>query len=367
MTSNKVTNWDDGKFHKKTRITEQDKQNIADYYEASLNVNKSRDELIRELGEKYHRSPRQIERYIEDSRGKAGKASQIEPEKILSNSEEITSKSTTSPKPEDFFMSNRTQEHQDSMMRLVYRIKNELDPPMSDFVIYKKGWVEGHSRLGQNSSYKMLYPLCCQYDDNSSLCLKYELETEVDPETTIIFSYLQQHIRSSPFSWILDDNETGIQKWKYLGGKELECRERLLQDIDREIEKRTGEPINDLSLMKDMKIMGPSTLFSLSIRSTILDESYGYSGHAVESGDNSLFKIQYGSETIGLTDNDKEGAQYVKWHKELIAEYARNNLVKEIGRLAEERAVVTKSIQDALTQFVVDKYLPGKCNYKFCR
>ena len=48
------------------RVSDQDKQHIAEYLHAGLSVGKPRDELLEELGGKYHKSIRQIERYIAD-------------------------------------------------------------------------------------------------------------------------------------------------------------------------------------------------------------------------------------------------------------------------------------------------------------
>jgi len=53
---------------RRTRINEQDKQAMADYLRAHLHMGESRDELLEELGKKYNRSPRQIERYISESK-----------------------------------------------------------------------------------------------------------------------------------------------------------------------------------------------------------------------------------------------------------------------------------------------------------
>ncbi len=64
MTSTKSTRWDKSAFSRRTRISDQDKQNIADYLRAGLSVGKFRDELLKELEKKYVKSTRQIERYI---------------------------------------------------------------------------------------------------------------------------------------------------------------------------------------------------------------------------------------------------------------------------------------------------------------
>ena len=67
MTYDKVTRWEKGEFKRKKPIGDQDKQVMADYLRAGLNVGKPRNDLLEELSEKYHRSTRQIERHIKCS------------------------------------------------------------------------------------------------------------------------------------------------------------------------------------------------------------------------------------------------------------------------------------------------------------
>jgi hypothetical protein len=50
-----------------------------------------------------------------------------------------------------------------------------------------------------------------------------------------------------------------------------------------------------------------------------------------------------------------------------MAKFKRSSMVKAIDQLKKDRELVTKGIRDVLTKIVVDKHIPGKCDYEFCR
>ncbi len=56
--------WDKEKLPQKKRLSHEDKQAMAEYYQAALKTGKSAEEVLEELGERYGRSSRQIQRYI---------------------------------------------------------------------------------------------------------------------------------------------------------------------------------------------------------------------------------------------------------------------------------------------------------------
>jgi hypothetical protein len=60
-----TTRWGKGKFSKKKRISAEDKKAIFWYYQAGLKNYKESDGILDELSQRYNRSPRQIQRYIE--------------------------------------------------------------------------------------------------------------------------------------------------------------------------------------------------------------------------------------------------------------------------------------------------------------
>lgn len=64
MTSVKDSKWERSDTSRRLPISDQDKQLMADYFQARLKMGEPRDDLLEELAAKYQRSTRQIERYI---------------------------------------------------------------------------------------------------------------------------------------------------------------------------------------------------------------------------------------------------------------------------------------------------------------
>jgi hypothetical protein len=244
------------------------------------------------------------------------------------------------------------QEHQHGLIHLVKRLSTDLEPHLSSLRL--------RSLEGQGSHSSLIW----QVENDGSVSLHYRLELVEDTETKIMRRYLEQHLRSSSYSWLTEDNEKGINKWKQVGGEELKRRTRLLNQIDRDVEKLTGKPLSDLNRMN---YTGPSTWFSESIQSAVLDGLYRTLDYKVEPIDGGLFKAQYGASFIGLTPTMQDGEQYVDWHKRLMVKFGQSKTVMAINQLKRERESITTGIRDVLTKFVVDKHIPGKCNYEFCR
>ena len=274
-----------------------------------------------------------------------------------------------SPKPpvnsrqHDFIISKLYQEHQDGMIHLIERLSVDLEPRLSEFRLHNLDEPRTHSSSVRDLSIRSNFPLSWQGEDGASVSLHYGLELAEDTQTKIMRGYFEQHLHSSPYAWIMQNEYRGINRWKRLGGEELKRRLRLLSQIDRDVEKLTAKPLSEFNRMN---YAGPSTWFSESIWSAVLDGLYRTLDYKVESIDGGLFKVQYGASFIGLTATKQEGEQYVDWHKQLMASSGRRSTVKTINQLKKEREAVTKGIREVLTKFVVDKHIPGKCNYEFC-
>jgi len=264
----------------------------------------------------------------------------------------------------DAVTSKLYQEHQNGMIHLVERLSAELEPHLSSFRLRSLGGRGTHRSSVWYSPGSNHFSLTWQVEDGGSVCLHYGLELAEDTETQIMRGYLEQHLRSSSYRWLMEDEGKGINEWKRLGGEELKGRTRLLRQIDRAVEKLTNRPLADPNCMN---YTGPSTWFSDSIWAAVLDGLYRTLDYKVEPIDGGLFKAQYGVTFIGLTLTKEEGEQYVEWHKHLMTKFVRSKTVKAINQLRKGRELVTKGIREVLMKFVVDKYIPGKCNYGFCR
>jgi len=49
-----------------------------------------------------------------------------------------------------------------------------------------------------------------------------------------------------------------------------------------------------------------------------------------------------------------------------MARYEKSKTVRGIKRLKKERNTTAREIIDVLQKFIVDKHVPGKCDYEFC-
>lgn len=256
------------------------------------------------------------------------------------------------------------QEHQNGMLHLVERLKAQLEPHLSEFRLRNLGRPSTDSSSVQDLPIGSIFSLSWQVSRGRSVSLYHGLELAEDIETNIMRGYLEQHLHSSSYRWLIEDNRKGINEWKRLVSEELKGRTRLLRQIDREVNKLTGKLLSDPNRMN---YTGPSTWFSDSIWAAVLDGRYRTLDYNVEPIDNGLFKALYGATFIGLTITKEEGEQYGEWHKKLMAKSGRSRTVKAINQLKKERESVTKGIREVLAKFVVDKHVPGKCNYEFCR
>jgi hypothetical protein len=79
-----------------------------------------------------------------------------------------------------------------------------------------------------------------QVKEGGIIDLCYPLELDTDPETRILREYLYDHIRSSEFSWILNDLGRGMRQWKNLGGQELKERMAFFNNLESKVKIITG-------------------------------------------------------------------------------------------------------------------------------
>lgn len=253
------------------------------------------------------------------------------------------------------------------MIRLVGRLSAELEPQLPKFRLRDLGGLGTHSSSVEDWTHDWLAGsrlwLNWRVSTGGSVYLHCGLEQAEDSETKIRRGYLLQHLRSSLCSWLVEDEEKGVKAWGRFGGEELKCRDRLLRNIDRAVERLTDRPLADAH---QMSLPGPSTWFSDSIWGAVLDGSYRTLAYKVESFDGGLFKVHYGATFIGLTTTREESRCYEEWHKSLMAKYDRSRTVRVVNKLKRRRESVTEAVREELTRFAVDNHIPGKCDYEFC-
>lgn len=253
--------------------------------------------------------------------------------------------------------------HQSDLIRFANEQLTELDPHLWAFALRALGGLGEHSALVRKRSINNNYSLSWRIDKKKTVFLKYLPELAPENEASYIYNYFIQHLRTSSYSWLIEDKEEGFVKLELLGGEELKHRVRLLRQLDRKVQKLTGKPLSD---PMQMNYAGPSTWFSESIWSGVLDGLYRSLDYKVEAIDGGLFQAKYGGNFIGLAETKEECERYIEWHKDLMVKSEKSKTVKAITQLVKDRESVTENIRDVLTKLVVDKHVPGKCNYAFC-
>ena len=235
-----------------------------------------------------------------------------------------------------------TQAHQAGMLKLVERLLKDLNTGLS--ASYIRNLKDSQKGRGDVEVDNVLTP-------------------KEDAETRIVREYLNQHINSSTYGWLVNDKEREMIKWARIVNDELNRRIKLLRAIDREAHRMTGFAIKNPAFAG---YIGPSYWFSESIFDAVLENLYRNLDYRIESSENRLFGLRYGAAFIAQTETEEETLEYENSHKQLMARYEKSKMVKGIKRIKKERNTTAREIIDVLRKFLVDKHVPGKCDYEFC-
>lgn len=176
------------------------------------------------------------------------------------------------PNGNDALAYSLQERHQQKMLQVIERFRQELRISCGDLAIkdlYSQETLRDqntglHSFSKSASTGLRSFSLSWQVREGDTVDLCYPLELETDPETRIVRDYLYDHLGSSPYSWILDDPDRGMVKWKQLGGEELKQRSLILNRLEWQVKIITGdEIIIDDSSQVDRE--GPTPWFMESI------------------------------------------------------------------------------------------------------
>lgn len=234
------------------------------------------------------------------------------------------------------------QEHHVVILKLVERLITDLKPDLS--APYIRRLIDSKKGKGD-----------VQVD--------YVLKPDENTEVQIVRGYLEQHFNSSPYRWVMNDKDRGMIKWTRIVNDELNRRIKLLRSIDREATRKTGFTINNPN---STGYIGLSYWFSDSIFDSVLENLYCNLDYKVEAIENRLFGLRYGAAFIAQTEREEEIPEYEDSHKQLMARYEKSKTVKAIKRRKKERNTTAKETTDVLHRLLVDKHVPGKCDYEFC-
>jgi site-specific recombinase XerD len=267
--------------------------------------------------------------------------------------------------------------HQNKILPLVKRLRQELRISLVDLPIYDLYGYETviDAKAGLHRFSKNPYigfhsnSLVWQVRKGETIHLCYPLELESDSEIIVLRDYLFDHIRSSRYAWLLSDFERGINKWKQLGGQELKERATLLTSIEAKTQEITHENfVSDDSM--ELNRPGHTKWFTESIWASLIDNIHDnllyYPVEPLEVKDDlgrpsSLHQAKYGARCIGYAVSKLGAERYQERHKQTMLGF-RSEEVSRIKELKLEREKVVREIDEVIAKFVVDVYVPGKCN-----
>ena len=244
----------------------------------------------------------------------------------------------------------RIQNHQRTLLRMVGRWRDELDPLMWRNPIRDLGKPGNHRGHGDAS-------LAWQVtsDGRISLCLPLELATE--KETAIVHGYLWQHLESSDLSWLVAAPQRGLSAWQQIGGEELAQRGSLLAAIDRACREVTGRLPQPTA-----REVGPVAAFCDTIWAAVTDGVYGDLPYEIGTNQESGFHvIRYGAYAVAMAGNHEDAQRYVEWHKELMGRWKSDPIAREVARLIGTRKRIADEMDDVLAKLLVDSHVPGHC------
>lgn len=258
--------------------------------------------------------------------------------------------------------SARYQDHQKVLLLLVRRLINRLEPNLSPAFIRSPTDSRKNRRTSRQSPGPKI-STAPQIKLLSDRDLSNDLELDDTDGTKILRDYLRQHLNSGSYSWLVNNKERGIPKWKRLRDEEIYRCSKLLRSIDREALRVTNKPMNKPD---STDYLGSSTWFSDSIFDTVVEGMYHGLDYEIEPVDNSQFIIRFAAGLIGRAETREEAYAYVDFHKQLKAKYEKSKMVKAINSVRGKRESITGEIREILNKFIVDKHISGNCDYEFC-
>ncbi len=271
------------------------------------------------------------------------KAARLTPNDILEHyRKDFPEHKIKTPKPFGASESAFHQKHHQNMLKQIERLKTDLNPDLS-----------------APNVRKLIGPTKTKRD----IKISNMLNLDENPETKIVGEYLTQHFYSSDYNWVMNDEERGKLKWTRTANEELNKRIKLLSSIDRKAYKTTGFAVGNPN---SIDYIGPSYWFSDSIFDAVLEDLYRNLEYKIEQINNNFLFVKYGASSIGRSETKEEADSLHEFHRQLMTKYEKSKRVKAIKKIKRERNTIAEEITNVLSKFIVDKHIPGTCDYEFC-
>lgn len=336
MTESGDIKWDKERLPKKKRLSDEDKQAMADYYQAGLKTRKSSEDLLAELEERYGKGSRQIQRYIA----------------------EVLSDTGLRPKAQRY----EETPHKQKMRELARATAEGICLPSTwdkdlrrDLPVkFNKGEYSlsiGEVKISQARHIKVTY-------------------------SDIGAGIAEPHLVKGLYSHL---STSGSLRFTELVGDKGQ-----LHSLVVEIEQYSQALLVFLRLLVDdvkgyrVKVNfhdeakpGLTRWFIITTWHYVLWSAFGYGGiddslyrpHESIPGTN-LWQVGCGAYRIGIARNKKTLRTYENWHKKLRIKYTENPLAKDIAAEYRRLNETVQDIRQRLQEFSDMERLPGRC--KLC-
>ena len=330
MTFAKATRRDNGAFPRKMRISDQDKQVIADYLRAGLNMGKPRDELIEELGTKYHRITRQVERYIAQC-------------------------SPSEQEQEPYEETPRKQK----MRELAKALAGGISLPS----LWDKDLWRDLPLEFQSGKYSLSVGVV-EIDKDKQIKVNY-YDIGAGNAVPHLVKGLYSHLSTSGLSKFTElvGDKGKLDNLVDEAGQYSQALLKFLKLITDEVKEYRAKVF-----FHDEANPGLTRWFIVIAWNDALQKAGGYSWiddswyHPPESiPDASLWQLRCGGYGIAIARSKKRLKTYENWHKKLRVKYANHQSAKDIVAKSQELSNIAQDIRQRLQEFSDMQRLPGHC------
>jgi hypothetical protein len=333
VTTIKDSKWDRRESSEKPPISDQDKRLMVDYLRAGLKMDKSRDELLDELANKYRRSTRQIERYIAQ-----------------------LSLSAANERYEETPHRQKIRELAKTLARET-RIPAFWDKDLwRDLPVkFKRGKYSlaiGEIEISQDRRIKVTYS-----DVGAGIAEPYLLRG--------LFSHLRSS-GSRRFVELVDQggllHSLAVDIEQYSQAL-LMFLKLLMDDVKGYKAKVNFHDEAEPGLMRWFIITAWYCVLWSAFGHGAIDDSLYRPHESIKGTD--LWQLRFGAYVIGVARSEETLETYKNWHKELRIRYAKHPLARDAAGKYQRLGETVQDIRQRLKEFSDMQNLPGHCH--LCR
>jgi hypothetical protein len=229
--------------------------------------------------------------------------------------------------------------HQERLLELVKRWREELDTPVYQFSMTCLGGPGVHH--GEDGFTWENTP------DGVRRRLALTVDTAV--EDSLLWECLRHHLQTGGYAWLLEK----LNEWEWVGGQELQKRVELF--------KKVNDMLNERLASVPEAQMEPAPFFCLTLVAMVVDGlTLNYS--LVGEPGAPLYTSYCGDFEIGSATTWKSADAFWGYHKTLMAALDRHPLTESARILKGKRDDIASAIEKGLCELLVRGYVPGRCS-----